>query len=182
MIFGARVAQRARETLENSFDLVMTRSSVEDLDVEIRAGMIYEAAEEILHQFRLKIAYHPDSNFVAVDQRRASAQVERDHGQRFIHGHDEVTRSVDAFAIAESFGEKLTQYDADIFHGVVLVDIQVAGGLQLQIESAVFRKQLQHVIEKADAGGDVVLSPAVDFQRAADLRFLCVPLNASRSH
>ena len=52
----------------------------------------------------------------------------------------------------------------------MLIHIQIARGLQLQIEAAVLGEQLQHVIEEANAGGDLVAAAAIDLQRAADLR------------
>ena len=76
--------------------------------------------------------------------------------------------------------EQLAQHDADVFHGVVLVDIQIALGVELQIEAAMLGEQLQHVIEEADAGGDFVPAAAFDPQRAADVRFLGVALGWRR--
>ncbi len=64
--------------------------------------------------------------------------------------------------------EQLPEHDADVFHGVVLVHVQIAVGVQLQIEAAVLGEQLQHVVEEADAGGDLVAAAAFDLQRAAD--------------
>ena len=49
---------RAREALEDGFDLVVIGAAVEHPGVQVGAGMIHEAAEEILHQFGLQIAHH----------------------------------------------------------------------------------------------------------------------------
>ena len=43
-------------------------------------------------------------------------------------------------------------------------------------------EQLQHVIEEADAGGDLVPAAAFDLERAANLRFFGVALNGGSSH
>ena len=48
--------------------------------------------------------------------------------------------------------EELAQHDADIFDGVVLIDIEVALGFELKIEAAVMGEQFQHVIEETDSG------------------------------
>ena len=45
-------------------------------------------------------------------------------------------------------------------------------GLQLQIEAAVLGEQLQHVVEEADAGRDLVAAAAFDLERAARSAFL----------
>ena len=64
-----------------------------------------------------------------------------------------------------AFEHRLAEHDADVLDGVVLVDVEIAGRLQRQIEAAVAREQLQHVIEETDAGADVVAAAAVDRQR-----------------
>jgi hypothetical protein len=64
---------------------------------------------------------------------------------------------------------------------VVLVHVEVAFGLQGEIEGSVFREELQHVIEEADAGGDFVAAFAFYAERARDLGFFCVALNFSCS-
>ena len=57
------------------------------------------------------------------------------------------------------------------------IDIKIARGLDLQIEPAVPRHQVQHVIEKADAGGILVLAFAVERQRDLNLRFGSPPID-----
>src|SRR5450759_3847840 len=64
----------------------------------------------------------------------------------------------------------------------MLVHVEIAIGFDLQIETAVFGEQLEHMIEEADSGGDVVLAAAFDLQLAGDLRLLGVSLNGGGSH
>ena len=70
--------------------------------------------------------------------------------------------------------KKLADHDAGVFDGVVLIDIEIAFGCELEIEAAVFGEELQHVIEEADAGRNLVASAAFDAEFAADLRFFGV--------
>ena len=58
----------------------------------------------------------------------------------------------DSFLVSERLVESLTKYDADILDRMVLVDLQIAQRLQFEVEAAVVREQLQHVIKEADAG------------------------------
>src|SRR5262249_4007040 len=53
----------------------------------------------------------------------------------------------------------------------MLVHVQVAGGLDRQVEHAVPREQLQHVVQKSDAGADGVDPFPVDVEFQCDLRF-----------
>src|SRR4029453_8737587 len=82
-----------------------------------------------------------------------------------------IAGAVDAFAIAERLEHRLAQDDAHVFDGVVLVDVEIAGGPPLQVEAAVSREQLQHVIEEADTGPHIVAAAAIDGERTCDLRF-----------
>ena len=49
----------------------------------------------------------------------------------------------------------------------MLIDVEVAVGLQRQVEAAVTREELQHVVEEADPGADVVAAAAVERQPPA---------------
>ena len=72
--------------------------------------------------------------------------------------------------------------NSDVFHGVVLVHIEIALGSQVEIESAVMREEFQHVIEEADAGRDVIASAAIDRKRGANLRLSGIALDDGFSH
>ena len=65
---------------------------------------------------------------------------------------------------------------------MVLIHIQVAFGTQLQIETAMLREQLEHVIEKADSGRNFVAAVAFDLQTGRDARLFCVALQGRPSH
>jgi hypothetical protein len=64
---------------------------------------------------------------------------------------------------------------------VVLVDVQIALGSNLQVDRAMLGQQLKHVIEKTDPGLDVGLAGAIQIQRETDLGFgrLSVDLGSS---
>ena len=53
----------------------------------------------------------------------------------------------------------------------MLIDVEIAGGGERQVEAAVPGEQLQHVVEEAYAGAHVVTAPSVHRERARDLRF-----------
>ena len=98
----ARVTHCAGKALENRFDLVVIRSAVHYLRVQISSGVIDEAAEEIFEQFSLQIADVNHVNLLIVDQRRPAAEIDRDNGKRFVHGLHKITSAVNAAAVAES--------------------------------------------------------------------------------
>ena len=70
----------------------------------------------------------------------------------------------------------------DVFDGVVLVDIQIAFGVDRKIEPSMLGKQLQHMIQKANAGRYLVRARTFDPQRAADLCFFRNSFDGGFSH
>src|ERR1035437_9933270 len=150
--------------------------------MQVGAGVMYEAVEEILSELGLQIANEAHLDEIFVDQGGASAEIDGYHGEGLVHGQDEVAGAVDALAIAEGFGEQLAEHDADVFHGVVLVHVEIALGLQGEVEAAVLGEQLQHVVEEANAGRDVIASAALDFQGAGDACLFGIALNGGGSH
>src|SRR5580765_1686635 len=65
---------------------------------------------------------------------------------------------------------------------MVLVNIQVARGFEFQVKSAMARKQLQHMIKKPDAGGDLITAPAFNSQRELNLRLRGFTAERGLSH
>src|SRR4030095_8912104 len=105
-----------------------------------------EPFEEVVDQFRLKIAYCANGH-LRVDHRvRPAAEIDRRDGERFVPRHYEIGRTIDAALVADGLRNGLTECDAGVFHGVVLIDIKVAGRRHLEIETTVPRDEIQHVI------------------------------------
>jgi hypothetical protein len=61
---------------------------------------------------------------------------------------------------------------------VVRVDVEVARRRDRQVEAAMPREQLEHVIEEADAGPHLVAAAAVEIDLQPDLRFRGPPVNS----
>ena len=126
------------------------------LGVDVGARARGEAVEEIVNELRLQVANHADLDLQVDHRVGTAAQVDGHDGEGFIHRHDEVTRAVDALAVTERLQHRLAENDSHVLDRVMLIDVQVTVALSVEIETAVTREQLQHVIEEADAGADVV--------------------------
>src|SRR5262249_4680779 len=127
--------------------------------------------EEIVDELRLQVADALDGGLELDDRVRPAAEVNRRHCKRFVHRHHEVSRAIDPPAIAERLGDGLTERDAKVLDGVVVVDIQIAGRLDRQVECTMPREQFQHVVEKTNTGADGVCSLSVEPDRQGDLCF-----------
>ena len=79
-----------------------------------------------------------------------------------------------SFFIAHGFGNGLAQSDADIFNGVMPIDVQVTLGLDVQIDEAMACNLIEHVVKKTNARRQVSLAGAVQIDFDSDLGFCSV--------
>jgi hypothetical protein len=122
------------------------------------------------------------AEFHLPDQVGPVGGVERHPGQRLVHRHQGLAVAADALALAERLGHRLAEGDAAVLGGVVEVDMQVALGLQRDVDQAVAGKLFEHVVEEADPGGHLVGAGAVQVDRRGDPGFLGVSLNGCPAH
>ena len=149
---------------------MVVRAAVHGFDVDVGFGAAGEAIEEVGEEFGLEVAYEANLYLVVDDVGDAAGEVDGGDGEGLVHGHDEVAGAEDALLVAERLVEGLAERDADVFDGVVLVDVEVAGAGEGEVEATVAGEEFQHVVEEADAGGDLVDALAVDSELQRDLR------------
>ena len=84
--------------------------------------------------------------------------------------------------VAQRLAERLAQADAHVLDGVVGIDLDVARGVDLEVEEPVLRDRLQHVVEERHRRGDPALARAVDVEGELDrgLVGLALDLRSSR--
>src|SRR5260370_25512688 len=145
-------------------------------------GGLREAAEEILHQLRLQIADAMRTELPPADAMRASAEVDGRGSQSFIHGHQEIAGPEDAAFRAQGFYDRLAERYAEVLDRVVLVDVKVAFGHDLQVHGSMTRDQVQHVVEKTNARRDIGAAPPIQIQANLDIRLLRRTMNTGASH
>src|SRR5512146_796179 len=87
-----------------------------------------------------------------------------------------------AFLVANGLSERLAQRDADVFHGVMRVDVQVAPGVDVQIDQPVASDLVQHVFEERQAGIQLYLAGAVKVHLDRDLGLEGVATDFSATH
>ncbi len=88
----------------------------------------------------------------------------------------------DALHVAERLLHGLAERDADILGGVVIIDMQVALGLDRDVHAGMPGQQVQHVVEKADAGLDLRAAGAVEGDLDRDVGFLGFALDLGFAH
>ena len=86
----------------------------------------------------------------------------RDAGQRLVHRQQAIGVAGQPALVAERLSQRLAERDADVLDRVVIVDVQVALGAHRQVDQRMARELVEHVVEEADAGGDVGRAGAVE--------------------
>ena len=76
-----------------------------------------------------------------------------------------------AFLVAPRLGQCLADGDADVFDGVMCVDMQIALRFDREVDHAVPRDLVQHVVEETDAGRKFGNARAIEIEIDADFCF-----------
>src|SRR5206468_9778713 len=101
---------------------------------------------------------------------RSAAEVERNRHETLVHRHLERRVADDPGAIAERLIDRAAERQREILDGVVLVDVEIAVRFHLEVEKAVYRDELEHVVEERQTGRDVVFTRAVEVDADLDAR------------
>src|ERR1700722_11360131 len=88
----------------------------------------------------------------------------------------------DARHVAERLLHRLAERNTDIFSGVMMIDVEVAFGLDLDIDPRMPRQEIKHVIEEADTGRDRRTALAVEVDGNLDRGLLGGPLHGRLTH
>jgi hypothetical protein len=150
--------------------------------MDIRRGGLGEGAKEILKQLGLKIADLWRRTFPIAHAVNAAGKVEGRHSEAIIHGHEEIAGAQNPAFVSQSLFDGFAERDADVLNRVVLVNVEVAFRAECEVEPAVARDLLEHVVEEADAGGNCSFPVAVEVQAERNVGFFGGALQRSFSH
>ena len=78
----------------------------------------------------------------------------------------------DVGLVPERLPSGLAQRDRHVLHGVVVVDVKVSVTPDREVQPAVFGEEVEHVVEEADAGVDVIVRVLVDAEPDMNPRLL----------
>lgn len=157
-----RLSNGAGCALEDRFGDMVSVSPVVQKDVEVALGVCCECLPKIFDEFAVEFTDLLSRHGGLKDQVASAAEVHSDSRQGFFHGQHDMTVASDTGFGTEAIPEGLAETDADIFGGMVGIDVGIAVGLDFQVDQGVFREEDQHVVEESDAGVDFVLTGAVE--------------------
>jgi hypothetical protein len=137
-------------------------------DVQRRSGRPRERLERVRDELRGQRA-DPLAFERHVQHRVRTPREVEDHPREcLVHRHRGVTEALDPGAVAQRLEHRLAQGERDVLHRVVLVDLQVAGRGQLQVEQAVMREGCEQVVVEADPGRHPGLTGPIEVERQLD--------------
>ena len=105
---------------------------------------------------------HVGSEAHVVGEIGPARDVERHLDERLVEGQGDRREAPDARLVPECLGQRLAEHDADVLHGVVGVDMEVARGLDREVEPSVASELGEHVVEERDPGLDLHRPRAVE--------------------
>src|SRR5690349_18967211 len=148
--------QRPRRTLEAGFNNVVAVFPVQILDVQANAGILRQRLKPFAKQFGIHFADFWPRELDLPYQVRPVRNVDGDSGQRFVHRHEARPEAPNSGKIAKCPPDRLADDNGRIFRRVVEIHVQVPLGPDLQVDSGMPGETLQHVIQEAYSGVDVV--------------------------
>jgi hypothetical protein len=94
-------------------------------------------------------------------------------------GRPEKSMTTRDHLVADCLGNGHAQGDADVFHRVVVVDMGIARGLHVQVDQAVARDLVQHMVEEGNARVQFLNAGAIKIEGDTDLRLVGIARNFS---
>lgn len=177
-----RLAQCAGERLIAALDNMMVVRTIEIFDMQRNARRRRKTVEPVLDQLGVPFTQTRHSKRHFPDKIGPPRNIERAAGQRLVHRR--VSRSVarnPAF-IAQCLQHRLANRDAGVFGGMMLVDMQVANCLDLQVNQRMAGQLLKHVVKKTDAGRHFINAGAVEIDLDIDRRFVRLAADSPGAH
>ena len=108
---------------------------------------------------------------------RATGAVQCHLNQCLIQRGYELSESIDPASISQGLGQGLAQSDAHILVGVMVVDMRVTNGMDVEINQSVAADLVKHVIQKRHTGAHLATAAAIEIQTHPDIGFAGDPVN-----
>src|SRR5690606_9237966 len=132
-----RHAQGSPKGLEHGFDLMVGVLATQVVDVQGNHRVVDETVEELFEKIHVEAANIGARVRYFHGQARAAGQIDDHTRQGLIKRDVGMSVTTDAFLVANGFAEGLPQRDADVLNRVVIIDMQVAVRLNVQIKQPV---------------------------------------------
>ena len=103
---------------------------------------------------------------------RSVAHIDNDLCKRLVHRYEHAGIAFDSSFIAKRFAKRLTEANPDILNRMMVVDINIAFCVNVQIELSVLREQIQHMIQERNIRLNLRNPCSIYLERELDIRFI----------
>jgi hypothetical protein len=150
--------------------------------MQAQATIARKGVEPFLEQFSVHLTDLWALKMDVPNQIRPVGQVNRGARKGLVHRDIGVAKATDACKVAQSAFEGLAHHDASVFNRVVHIDMQIALGLNCQINQRMLGKAFQHMVKKANAGRNFGNACPIQIHGDRDLCLFRIALKGGRSH
>jgi hypothetical protein len=147
-----QIAKPAPAADATGLSLVMRVLAAQVVDVQGHKSVVHKALEEFKRQLAVELTNHAALERHVHDEARTTREINHHAAERFVERHIGMAVAANAFFVAHSFGKRLAQGDAHVFHSVMTVDVQVALGLDVEVNQTMTCDLVEHVVKETNAG------------------------------
>ncbi len=160
----------------------MAIGAVKRLDVQRESGVAGEGLEELAHKLGVESADPLGRKLGLEDEERPAGHVERDPGQGLIHRQQAVGVAGQSPLVAKRFHQRLPKRDPCVLDRMMIVDVAISLGPNGDVDKGMTRQLVEHMIEKADAGGDVGKPRSIEIKADLNARLVGLAYDCALAH
>jgi hypothetical protein len=82
-----------------------------------------------------------------------------------------MAKALNAFFGPQGLIKRLSKADPDILNRVMVIDVEIATGVQTEVKKSIAHQRRQHVVEEWNPRGNVAHAAALEGQVDLDVRF-----------
>src|SRR6266852_6842582 len=146
--------------------------------MQVHADFVAERLHKIAHQHALKLAHALLLYRAVLREVHAPADIDHRAAERLIERDRGVPETPDTRTIPQRLAKRAAHHDPDVLDRVMLIDREVAARLDHQIEEAMAREALEHMVEKRHAGMNFAAPRTVQRERHRDRRLARLALDS----
>ena len=177
-----RLPQSTRQGLVAALDDMVIVRPIQIFDMQRDASAGCKAMKPVLDKLGIPFAQTRHRQRNLPHKIRPPRNIECAARQSLVHRRVGAAITRDPAFIAERLQNRFADRNAGVFGGVMLVDMQVANRLHLQIDERMPRQLLKHMVEKANAGRNLVHAAAVEIDFDIDRRFVGLAADRPGTH
>src|SRR4051812_16169777 len=106
----------------------MAVAAILNKHVQIAQRVRGEGLKKVLDQFRIEVANLGTVKRSVEDEKIAARKIDGGGAERLFHRQREMAVAANARLVAEGLPDCLPQADADVFHRMMLIDVQISLG------------------------------------------------------